>query len=410
MKKILALMLVLAGLLSMTACQKSAANDLTKGVKPVQTAEKQTDVPESLSGAEITERVTGLGIRMLQQNLEGSNPLLSPLSVSLALSMTANGAADQTLSQMEAALGADTATLNAFFAGQKNGKQLQSANSIWLKDDESLHVEESFLQQNAASFGADIFSVPFDEAAKTAINDWVSKNTDKMIPQIVDEIPKEAVMYLVNALSFDAKWEEIYKSSDVWDGTFTNLDGETVHVDFLHGEEGQYLKDETAQGFLKPYAGGRYAFAALLPDEDTNIESYVNSLTGERLHAILSSPEETFVEIAMPKFKAEYSAELSESLAALGMTDAFDGEKADFSRLGSSAEGNIYISRVLHKTFLQLDEAGTKAGAATAVEMKTEGAMEYPYYVRLDRPFVYMIVDLETKIPVFLGVLTDAAA
>ena len=112
------------------------------------------------------------------------------------------------------------------------------------------------------------------------------------------------------------------------------------------------------------------------------------------------------MEIALPKFKAEFSAELSENLKALGMTDAFDGANADFTALGTSDEGNIYISCVLHKTFIQVDEEGTKAGAATAVDVTTESAALYPHSVILNRPFVYMIVDLETKLPIFLGALT----
>lgn len=129
-------------------------------------------------------------------------------------------------------------------------------------------------------------------------------------------------------------------------------------------------------------------------------------MTGERLHAILASPIDESVEIALPKFRAEFSAELSENLKALGMTDAFDGANADFTALGTSDEGNIYISRVLHKTFIQVDEEGTKAGAATAVEAATESAALYPHSVLLNRPFVYMIVDLETGLPIFLGALT----
>ena len=133
----------------------------------------------------------------------------------------------------------------------------------------------------------------------------------------------------------------------------------------------------------------------------------MSRLTGEQLHAILTSPGDETVEIAMPKFKSEFSAELSDSLQALGMTDAFDGKKADFTALGTSDEGNICISNVFHKTFLQVDEEGTKAGAATAVDMTLECAIEYGRSVILDRPFLYMIVDLDTGLPVFLGVLTE---
>ena len=146
------------------------------------------------------------------------------------------------------------------------------------------------MQQNANVFGAGIYSAPFDDTTKTAINNWVKENTDGMIPEIIDKIPTDTVMYLVNALAFDAKWASVFQSSDVWDETFIARDGRKQTGAFLHGEVRQYLHDEHAEGFLKPYEGGRYAFAALLPDETTSIEDYVSRLTGEQLHAILTSP------------------------------------------------------------------------------------------------------------------------
>ena len=407
-KQFLAALLAAASVLSASGCAAGAASvrDLTKGVKNAQT---QT-LYDTSAVQDTAAALTGFGAKLLQNEMEKENPLVSPLSVASALSMTANGAVGETKTQMEQTLGADTGNLNACFsvlqASLENDKQLKAANSIWMKDTDTLHVEDAFLQQNADSYAAEIYSAPFDDSTKTAINDWVSKQTDKMIPEILDEIPDGAVMYLVSALAFDAKWERPFKSYEVWEGTFTARDGQEQTGDFLHGAVGQYLSDEHAEGFLKPYADGKYAFAVLLPDEATSIENYVNQLTGERLHAILASPIDESVEIALPKFKAEFSAELSKNLKALGMTDAFDGEKADFTALGTSDEGNIYISRVLHKTFIQVDEEGTKAGAATAVEAAAEGAALYPHSVILNRPFVYMIVDLETGLPIFLGALT----
>ena len=407
-KKLLAALLVAACFLGTTGCasQSIAATDLTKNVKK---AEQTVCLDEDTQDKTI-EEVTGFGVKLLQNEMEKINPLLSPLSIASALSMTVNGAVGETKTQMENVLGANADTLSSIFAAlqnaKKDDKQMNLANSIWLKDTPTLHVEDAFLQKNADFFGAGIYSAPFDDSTKTAINDWVSKHTDKMIPKILDEIPSDAVMYLVSALAFDAKWDRPFKSYEVWDGAFTARNGQEQTGDFLHGAVGQYLSDEHAEGFLKPYADGKYAFAALLPDETTNIENYVNQLTGERLHAILASPIDESVEIALPKFKAEFSAELSENLKALGMTDAFDGANADFTALGTSDEGNIYISRVLHKTFIQVDEEGTKAGAATAVEAATESAALYPHSVLLNRPFVYMIVDLETGLPIFLGALT----
>lgn len=407
-KQFLAALLAAVCVLSVSGCAAGAASvrDLTKGAKNAQT---QT-LYDTSAVQDTAAALTGFGAKLLQNEMQEENPLVSPLSVASALSMTANGAVGETKTQMEQTLGADTGSLNAYFsvlqASLGNDKQLKAANSIWMKDTDTLHVEDAFLQKNADFFGAGIYSAPFDDSTKTAINDWVSKHTDKMIPKILDEIPSDAVMYLVSALAFDAKWDRPFKSYEVWDGAFTARNGQEQTGDFLHGAVGQYLSDEHAEGFLKPYADGKYAFAALLPDETTNIENYVNQLTGERLHAILASPIDESVEIALPKFKAEFSAELSGNLKALGMTDAFDGANADFTALGTSDEGNIYISRVLHKTFIQVDEEGTKAGAATAVEAATESAALYPHSVLLNRPFVYMIVDLETGLPIFLGALT----
>ena len=389
------------------AAKSASVNDLTKDTKKA----RPQAIYEAYTADEAATALTGFGAMLLQNAMEKTNPLVSPLSVASALSMTANGAAGETKTQMEQTLGVSTDSLNAWFyvlqTNEKDDKQLKLANSIWMKDTDTLHVEDAFLQQNADVFDAGIYSAPFDDTTKKAINDWVKKNTDGMIPEIIDRISPDTVMYLVNALAFDAKWESPFKSYDVWDGTFTARDGRAQIGAFLHGAAGQYLHDEHAEGFLKSYEGGRYAFAALLPDEDTGIEDYVSQLTGERLHAILTSPADESTEFALPKFKTEFSAELSESLKSLGMTDAFDSERADFTALGTSDEGNLYISNVFHKTFIQVDEAGTKAGAATAADMATESAAEYPHSVYLERPFVYMIADLDTGLPVFLGVLTE---
>ena len=409
MKKLLAAVLAAACFLGTAGCasQTIAATDLTKNVKKTAQAPSLDEAAQDRT----IEDLIGFGVKLLQNEMGKTDPLISPLSIAAALSMTANGAVGETKAQMEEVLGASADTLSSSFAALqsalKNDKQLKLANSIWLKDTPTLHVEDAFLQKNADCFGAGIYAAPFDDSTKTAINDWVKEKTDGMIPEILDKISADSVMYLVNALAFDAKWEDIFETTQVRTGRFTSREGVEQTGDFLYGETSQYLSGEHAEGFLKYYEGQKYAFAALLPEEGMDITDFVSGLTGQALHAILSSPQTETVEFGLPKFKTAFDTELSESLKALGMTDAFDGEKADFSALGSSDEGNILISRVLHKTFIQVDEAGTKAGAATAVDMVTGSAAEYPHSVYLERPFVYMIVDMETKLPVFLGALTE---
>ena len=177
------------------------------------------------------------------------------------------------------------------------------------------------------------------------------------------------MLYLINALSLEAEWAEIYEDSDVRENVFTTGDGQERTVDFLYSAEGTYLRDADAQGFLKYYKNRDFAFAALLPDEGTDLASYVAGLTGERLLRILENAGQETVYTAIPKFESDYSTELSGALQAMGMSDAFDALAANFSAMGRYGEDSLYISRVLHKTKIVVDERGTRAGAVTTVEM-----------------------------------------
>ena len=347
-------------------------------------------------------------------NKDGENTLISPLSVLVALSMTANGADGDTREQMESVLGMSTDELNlcirAYTAGLPQGEKyrLSIANSIWLKEKEGLSVKDDFLRINEEYYGADIFKAKFDGQTLGDINGWVNERTDGMIPEVLDEIPDEAIMYLINALAFDAEWAAQYKEYSVRDGSFTKEDGTTVSVQMMHGDDGRYIEDENATGFVKFYSGIKYAFVALLPNEDIDVSDYVSSLDGEHIQALLNGSRANLaLYTSIPKFKVGYGVEMSEVLEGMGMVDAFDSLKADFSRLGQSEDGNIYISRVIHKTFIEVGELGTRAGASTAIEIAEECAPEEIKQVYLDRPFVYMIVDWENKVPLFVGTMMD---
>ena len=159
---------------------------------------------------------------------------------------------------------------------------------------------------------------------------------------------------------------------------------------------------------MKYYDGGRYAFVGLLPNEGVSITDYVAGLTGGKLHALLNAPQHGTVEAAIPRFKASSSLELSDALKAMGVTDAFDSTAADLRAMGGAPNDQLYVSAVLHKTYLELDENGTKAAAVTAVV--NEAACAAPtevHRVVLDRPFVYMIVDTHANLPLFLGTVTQ---
>lgn len=390
----------------------SSAEDLMQGIVP-----QKVEPLEEMTAQNAA--VTDFGIRLLQATLEeGENTLLSPLSVVSALAMTANGAEGETREQMEQVLGLTVEELNAYMytymlklPDEKFG-QLQLANSIWFSDAETFQVEQDFLQTNADYYGADIYKRKFDKSAAEEINEWVAEKTDEMIPQMVDEISKETVMYLVNALAFEADWNIPYEEYQVREGTFTMESGAEKPVELMYGEEHNYLEDELATGFVKYYEGNRYAFVALLPKEEVSVAEYVNSLSGENVQNLLNNASKELVKTAIPKFETEYDAQLAQVLADMGMPDAFDIYNADFSGLGRDTrpDWNIYISKVLHKTYIEVGEKGTRAGAVTAVGVDVGGAAgptEEPKEVILDRPFVYMIIDTSNHLPFFIGTLMD---
>ena len=408
MAAILCLSVLATGMMSLSGCgTKVQAANLMEGIAAEPVSGKAADDAFKNSSADFA-------IKLFQQTRDGNkNSLISPLSVMLALSMAANGAKGETLAQMESLLGGDIPmeTLNEYLysyikalPSEKTAK-LNIANSIWFRDN-GFTAEKAFLQKNADYYGAAAYKSPFDEKTLRDINNWVKKNTDGMIEKIIDNIDSDAVMYLINTVLFDAEWENIYKKDEIRDGTFTALDGTKRTVLMMHSAEQRYLDDGKATGFIKPYKNG-YSFVALLPNGNISLSDYVASMTGKSFVDTIKTAKDVSVETAIPKFSYDYDVEMSGALKALGMLLPFDAEKADFSALGHSDSGNIFISRVLHKAYIAVDEKGTKAGAATAVGTNVMSDTVGIYRVTLDRPFVYAIIDDATGLPVFIGAVTD---
>lgn len=362
---------------------------------------------------------TDFAIRLFQQAKNGEeNALLSPLSVLPALSMTANGAKEETLTQMEQTFRMPMNNLNEYLYSyihslpKADDCKFHLANSIWLRDTKDFSVDEKFLKTTAKYYDAEVYQTAFDDRTLTDMNHWVSDQTNDMIPAMIDQIDPEAYLYLLNALSFDSKWSSIYSSSSVEDGIFTTEDGISQDIEMMYSGEYEYIEDEYATGFLKPYSGYSYAFVALLPKEGISLTDYVNSLAGEHLHHLLTNAEDCPVTTGIPKFKTEFTIDLIPALQTLGIQHAFDENRADFTGIGSfdSPRDRLFINRVLHKSFLAVDEHGTKAGAATMVGMEKSSAPrdpEQPKEVILDRPFLYMIVDYENRFPIFIGTADD---
>lgn len=357
---------------------------------------------------QLFQKSTGDGIK------KGKNVLVSPQSAIVALAMTANGAAGDTLEEMENVLCKDMgiAEFNRYLSQynhqleKSKAVKFHSANSIWVRD--IIKVRESFLDTNRKYYNADVFSSPFDAATVNKINEWVKTNTDGMIDKLLDEISEDMVMYLINAIAFEGKWMEQYEDYQVReDEIFTNYMGKEQKATMLCDSEEQYIRDDNAVGFVKPYKGGEYAFMAVLPDKKVSVADYVSGLSGKKFLELYGNRENRTVETKIPEFTYEYSKELKDSLMAMGINRAFSPQ-GDFT--GMEEKNQLYINRVLHKTFIQLDRYGTKAAAVTAVEMKNAsvapGTEEIPK-VYLDRPFIYAIINTETGLPVFVGVVNN---
>lgn len=399
------LALLVAGTLlcsALVGCTKTYATDLMDGVKEGTPTEVQVQ-EETWAG------MYDFSVKLLQATCNREeNTLVSPMSVLSALAMTANGARGETLAQMEDTLGGSVEQLNGALAGlgQEEDSPLYLANSIWFAEGGRITPDPDFLQVNADYYRAGVFEAPFDLTTVTDINRWVKEHTHGMVEEVLKEILRDAVMYLVNALAFEGEWENPYEDSDVWQQAFTNQAGKVQQVSMMHSEEQFYLRDDQTQGFMKYYQGGRYAFVALLPDKEISILDYVEGLDGQQLKELLEDPTSVPVAATMPKFESEMEVDLQEVLKEMGMVLPFDGAQADFTDLGTSPEGNLYINEVLHKAYIEVEEKGTRGGAATVVGMNSEGAPEEPeeqMVVTLDRPFVYLVVDTSSMLPVFMG-------
>ena len=384
------------------------ATDLMEGIEASEASGKAAD--DTFISA-----LADFSVKLYQQSSvdcsKGDNFLISPISAAAALGMAENGAGGSTKAQFEALFGLTLDEINAYmldylenlYSSEENMK-LSIANSIWF-DEGRITVSRDFLAANKAYYRAQMYQADFsDPKTVSDINTWVKKNTDGMIEKLLEQISPETVMYIINAVCFDAQWAVKYEKSDILDGTFYNADGSAETIQFLRSEESRYISSaDGTRGMIKNYKGGKFAFAALLPDEDTDIADFVAGLDGQAFLSLIQSAEPVPVNVVLPKFTYDCDMSLVDSLQALGLTDAFGA--ADFS--GISKTQQLAISDVIHKTHIELDENGTKAAAVTAIIMDEAASAPAELSVTFDRPFVYAIIDTATGLPLFLGTVTS---
>ncbi|HNZ04205.1 MAG TPA: serpin family protein [Myxococcota bacterium] len=367
----------------------------------------------------------------LAADADGGNVFISPYSVSLALSMAWAGAKGQTAEQMRAVLGfkdGDAETHEAFNAldlaldtrgseelplnEEGDPFQLSVVNQAWGRI--GFDFLPGYLDILALNYGAGLYLLDFTndpDGSRETINEWVEDQTND---RIVDLLPPESIspataLVLTNAIYFKASWYKEFNPEDTVDATFNRLDGSAVTVRMMNKwDELRYVREDGWQALVAPYIGQNVAMVLVLPDAGsfTEVETLMD---GAMLAGILNSAGDAEGAVALPKFTFGFNAMLNDPLKALGMTDAFSVGDADFSGI-DGVPGNLFISLVQHKTFVAVDEKGTEAAAATAVVMDEGTSVMDTFDVTFDRPFIFAIVDIPTRAPLFLGRVMDPTA
>lgn len=410
MKKIVTIALALALLTGCTGGGTPA--------KPIKSKDGETaELRPAKRTAELEEAYADFAVELLRANRRsGENTLMSPLSVTLALGMTAMGASGDTAAEFEAVFGMDQETLAGYcmalikdYDRLGGSSETDLVNSLWC--DPALTLNDAFVKTCQDGFGAELFHADLQSVDTVkAVNDWVSEATRGMIPKVVEEFDDQAVLALINAVYFKNQFQNPFVTPALeWFIDFQNADGTVSQPQGMsNGERDEiYLSHENGQGVVMPYDDGKLGLLLMLPDEGVSLTDYLSTWDGQTISGLLDGQTERLVALNVPKFKAEWDGELRDTLIALGLEDAFDPERADFTAMGSCADGSLYIGSVIHKTAFEVNEKGTEAAAVTAVMMEPTAAPEpEPVLIlRFDRPFVYGIVDLESGTPLFLGTM-----
>ncbi len=341
---------------------------------------------------------------------EGENMMISSLSVSYALGMTYNGSAGATRDAFRDVLhygDLDDQGVNESYKdlmGQllhlDEQTEFSIANSIWYKM--GYPVLDDFISINRDYFDAAVEGLDFsDPGAKDIINGWIEDKTNDKIRDMLDYIPSDAVMYLVNAIYFNARWKYQFEAEDTYTGNFHMESGTVSQAEFMKVIGAfNYMTGDDFTAVELPYGDSTFSMVVMLPDWNSTLDELVAGLDQIRWESLLATPRVLNVQIEIPKFKYGFKSLLNDPLIDLGLGVAFGGS-ADFSRIATG--GGLQISRVIHQTFIDVQEEGTEAAAATIVEIRETSGPGGGAFFKADRPFLYLIKENSTSAILFMG-------
>ena len=435
-RKTIAILLTTALTASLLSACGNSSNDseiISTTDKKAQTKSEVTNLTDNNSETDTSVNidytidsytpVSDFGYRLFQKNTQGAmNPVLSPVSAYIALTMAGNGAKEATKDEFCQLLGENgemTALsddmMNRFPTDTENFK-LSLANSAWLDDE--FTPDEEWLSTISSLYDAQAYHADLSTTeAMNSMNEWVSDNTQGLIKQMLDKpLEEETRLVLFNTLYFNGTWQSPFMNEMTYEQPFTTEAGESINVSMMHQNDCyyDYLNNDYAEGIILPYADGNLSLVALKPKDGMTVRELSNVLTSDMISDLIANKlENTYMYIALPKFEITFDKVLNDSLIELGLESAFDKEKANLTGLGTSEHGgNLYISLVRQKANIRLDEDGTEAAAATEIAKAEATSLmaDEPLNMTFDHTFLYMIMDMDTEIPLFIGIIDNPNA
>lgn len=384
------------------------SNLYSLGKKPVKTPEISLDT--------FCESNNKFGFKVFKEIVKeqtDENIFISPMSISYALGMTFNGADGKTKKEMAEVLEFGNLTnseINASFKALMEKLMeldpkvmMEIANSIWYR--ENIDVLEKFKKVNQNYFQAEIRNMDFSEPETIEIiNNWVSENTKGKITKVIDEIDALSMMYLINAIYFKGSWTDEFNKERTHKDKFFISNGKSVSCEMMNtAEENLYFENDDFQAIDLPYGKGDFSMIVILPKKGKDINEFISNLNRENWNSWLTKFSKQSGSLFLPKFKIEYDLEMNDVLKALGMPKAFT-DAANFSRM--TKRQKLYISNVIHKTFVDVNEEGTEAAAVTVVEMRLT-SFKPGFSMRVNRPFVFAIKEKERNSILFIGKIVN---
>lgn len=398
----------------------SSTNLDTKNQTPTIALEAATKKLTDQTGTLVVNADNEFGLSVFQ-SLVKSKPndtvFISPTSLALCLHMAYNGAAGETEKAMSKALRLDGISmdqvndanigLRSLMMSADPKVELSTANSVWLR--QGFDVRQEFLDKNRSAYGMNVNNLNFtDPKSVDIINQWCSDNTKGRIPKIIDEIQPDDMMFLINAVYFKGKWSTPFKPENTKEGDFTAENGKQSKPMMMSlSDKFAYKQGENYQAIRLPYGDGRLGMIMILPKEGFGASKFVDGLDYEKWQAYIAGMTSKEGRVVIPRVKFTGDYPLTQTLKTLGFGEMLDPNKADFTRIRTQKD--IFVSAVKQKTFLEINEEGTEAAAVTEGTFGATSAPmpEKPFEFIANRPFVFAIVDSNTKAILFIGLMRN---